>query len=632
MVDLLKVLSDKDKEILTSYIDHFGILKEYFKGVDAWLVNWNKSKQKLYHLLGNQLIAKKEVVIEKDDEIIRKEKKEFIDKSNFLDHLYDFTIRGYNKFIEEKEEGGIFSCISDSDFEDFLIHITDTHTIINGVCEKTFKYKWKNKKILQIQKGTKILRAIGKFMEYFSEFYNPNEGYVKVRNVDLFAEFQNFCNGYSLVTNDKYLKGRLCLSIIPMDFLTMSDNAEKWTSCMNWTKEGTSGGCYHVGTVEMMNSNCVIVAYLENPNRSFSWGEDEEYQWNSKRWRVLLYATKDILVSGKSYPYYNKNLTFAALEFLHELAGTNMDWHYEYGIESYLDMIHIGNANRMDNNKYWIQNNKTKKHNIIFDSHGMYNDMLNANLYPYWCYRNKVKHNIIINYSGKSTCLCCNKQVSTCAYEDDDDYNSRWIDTGDVVCDSCRTKYRCARCHNLLNKNILGNHEIVRFNGLTYCYNCFLDGFGSCPDCGALFRVHDSNSDMENEKYKNEPEIFAYDENVLGMTLSDFSEKILFGRTPIEFFNKIGQIPYYFQDNECPSWARIKDHPEYAFKPLHMCPDCKEKFLKENSYTTFDLNNLKYYNWGDFKRRAANFRLLDKPITRDNPKMYAKYRYNNLNN
>ena len=38
----------------------------------------------------------------------------------------------------------------------------------------------------------------------------------------------------------------------------MSDNNSGWESCMSWR----NNGCYRRGTVEMMNSPYVIVAYL----------------------------------------------------------------------------------------------------------------------------------------------------------------------------------------------------------------------------------------------------------------------------------------------------------------------------------------------------------------------------------
>ena len=55
-VDLINQISTKDKETMINYIDHFGVNKENFIGIDDFLRNWNHSKQNLYKLLGNNLI------------------------------------------------------------------------------------------------------------------------------------------------------------------------------------------------------------------------------------------------------------------------------------------------------------------------------------------------------------------------------------------------------------------------------------------------------------------------------------------------------------------------------------------------------------------------------------------------
>ena len=39
----------------------------------------------------------------------------------------------------------------------------------------------------------------------------------------------------------------------------MSDNDYGWDSCMGWMNEGE----YRLGTVEMMNSPCIVVAYID---------------------------------------------------------------------------------------------------------------------------------------------------------------------------------------------------------------------------------------------------------------------------------------------------------------------------------------------------------------------------------
>lgn len=88
-------------------------------------------------------------------------------------------------------------------------------------------------------------------------------------------EFEEFRICQSMCTNTTALEGKLCLSIHPLDYMTMSDNACDWSSCMSWQEDG----CYRMGTVEMMNSPCVIVAYLESSHPMYF---SREATWNSK--------------------------------------------------------------------------------------------------------------------------------------------------------------------------------------------------------------------------------------------------------------------------------------------------------------------------------------------------------------
>ena len=73
--------------------------------------------------------------------------------------------------------------------------------------------------------------------------------------------------------------------------MTMSDNANNWSSCMRWTDRsgGVDHGDYCAGTLECMNSPYIIIAYLHNPKHSFelSLYDCNDWQWNSKQWREL---------------------------------------------------------------------------------------------------------------------------------------------------------------------------------------------------------------------------------------------------------------------------------------------------------------------------------------------------------
>ena len=118
------------------------------------------------------------------------------------------------------------------------------------------------------------------------------------------------------------MDGELCLSIHPMDYMTMSDNDNNWQSCMNWMNNGD----YRLGTVECMNSPYVLVAYLHNPNHSMSIGP---YEWNSKHWRELFIIHPEMISEVKGYCFQDENLTNTILMWIKELAHNNLDWDYD---------------------------------------------------------------------------------------------------------------------------------------------------------------------------------------------------------------------------------------------------------------------------------------------------------------
>jgi hypothetical protein len=84
-------------------------------------------------------------------------------------------------------------------------------------------------------------------------------------------DFKKWQTWLSTICTVKEYKTNLVLSIHPIDFMTSSDNASGWTSCMNWRDDGG----YSSGTIEMMNSNMVIIAYLENNSKSFIFRDNQ---------------------------------------------------------------------------------------------------------------------------------------------------------------------------------------------------------------------------------------------------------------------------------------------------------------------------------------------------------------------
>lgn len=486
-INLIDKLSDKDKKTMNLYLDKYGCNKEDRISLENWLEDWSHANQKLYKLLGNNLILSFPLVYEKREAELRREISDIL-YENIIEG--EFSLNGdYHNFYWEYIR---YQDYITEDNKRFFNNLSFIENFISGKTELGIKIKKPNaKKMLQIQPGTKILKALGRVIDYFKDEYPFN---IKV--------FEEFKKRYSIIMTEKKITTTFCISIHPMDYITMSDNNSNWQSCMNWMHEG----CYHTGTIEMMNSNNVLCCYFLNPNKDSLFVFDEETidketgelvgVWNNKAWRQLFYITKDIVMGGKAYPYASKDITLIILDQIKALAAENLNWNYTFGPELYQDMAHVNSQRAMNNQRNWMRIEKKNpfKKNIIWDTKAMYNDMLNDSNTKYWCYRNKVEHTKIISISGKAKCLCCNNDISPYNIDNDEydeDYNSRYENTDSAVCKNCLdTKFYCHYCY--LHSPV---HNYVKITNYKFiCEDCAERYIKKCPCCGETFYIDYNNN------------------------------------------------------------------------------------------------------------------------------------------
>lgn len=239
-IDLIEALPAEDKVKIVNYIT-INATSDHFIGLDRWLQDWSHSKQNLYHLLGNSFIRQFPVTVEMPKTRVLERIHVALCNNNSSWHFKDTYHRFYYDYIRDAEW-------LTQDDRRFFNHLLDTENFYNGTCPLPLKIKRPDaQKMLQIQPGTKILKAVGRVIDYFKDIWE----------FDL-DHFENFKKLYAIIVSEKTLTGKLCVSIHPLDFMTMSDNDSNWTSCMSWKEQG----CYHVGTVEMMNSNNVLCCYF----------------------------------------------------------------------------------------------------------------------------------------------------------------------------------------------------------------------------------------------------------------------------------------------------------------------------------------------------------------------------------
>lgn len=276
-------------------------------------------------------------------------------------------------------------------------------------------------KNFKVTPGTKITRILGRLAKAWN-----------LPDWDAVLEAQ------SLALTSKKTKGKVCISIHPLDYMTMSDNNENWDSCMNWMDNGS----YRAGTIEMMNSPYVVVAYLKSPSNKL------DNFWNSKVWRELFIVHEDVITNIKPYPYVNEWLTKYICSWLKDLAEDSNFSHYN-------NKIMLLAENSANDDEYFNKNNIEFR----FRTNTMYNDTGRSDQWIYL--RDGLKNKIVrVNYSGYRSCIWCGEITNNFESENE------------LLCCDCesRERFYCEECGARIN-----DEEAYCLNGDYYCYDCFCE-------------------------------------------------------------------------------------------------------------------------------------------------------------
>lgn len=261
-------------------------------------------------------------------------------------------------------------------------------------------------------------------------------------------DFEIFRNHVSRITEVRKSKIKFTLSIHPLDYMTMSDNANCWESCMNWTQ---GPGSYRAGTIEMMNSPLVVVAYITTKPY---YPANTSIEWTSKSWRELIIVHPNAICSVKSYPYYNIAFDKALVNWLANLVEEKTEWRYNRKKpQESLDSCSYIEA--------WQDKEDKDNHFLLdFETNEMYNDFGNTENYGIFSINppdNKY-HTFAINYSGSMTCMCCGED----GYWSDD--------TEAVVCEDCDPPTYCYCCGERINAS-----NSIEVDGELVCEDCYHD-------------------------------------------------------------------------------------------------------------------------------------------------------------
>ena len=426
---LFDKLSEQDKTTIQEYIDDFGAnpgsqIYRNHANLNHLLRFWEGAKEEwLYQLMGNEFILEKKISYKRPISKL-KEEIERACSSHHMGLMYEFR----KNYLDKMKQIFNPTYICDDNYIAYSALIN-----LDNLANNTMTYyinpivlDFGDGRKLKIEHTSKPIRALGKIAKFIGEE----------------ESFEKFRLEHSRILNQKKLEGTLCLSIHPMDYMTMSDNVSNWHSCMSWVQTGG----YRMGTVEMMNSNCVIVGYLKSENSTC-------YGWNDKHWRCLFLATPDIITSVKGYPYYSEDLCKICVDWIKELGAKNLAWNFNETSEIESDEV----FKYIDDNYYRLET----------ETAVMYNDFGTTSHFaalPYVIRESSSKDDpymLTLNYSGITECMCCGRNTEyiydesyiycedCCSNADEEDscecehcgqwwsYDEMYEVDGDMVCPHC---------------------------------------------------------------------------------------------------------------------------------------------------------------------------------------------------
>ena len=259
---------------------------------------------------------------------------------------------------------------------------------------------------------------------------------------------QNFL---SVIIQCASAKGKLVISVHPLDYLSMSENNHNWTSCHSLDGEKSSGNLNYIADKH------TVVCYLKSDKDQLINNFPLEVPWNSKKWRALLYISEDnsLIFKGKEYPYEVVGAAeFIREEFLIKLFNSNLsEWIKPEADCIYRHNYSFGDCKKIPINEL-IKDNPNTHH---------FNDCLRSHSYSPILLYDKTKSNFSTMHIGEEVrCLECEKHL---IYFEDQ-----------VKCKKCGEGDYCEYCGNY-------DIEIETIDEEALCVDCYEENAFECYEC-----------------------------------------------------------------------------------------------------------------------------------------------------
>lgn len=285
-----------------------------------------------------------------------------------------------------------------------------------------------------------------------------------------------------MIIQQNVVSGHLCLSVHPLDYLSLSENIHNWRSCH------ALDGEYRAGNMNYMMDENTVVCYLRADKQAILPHFPEDVIWNSKKWRVLIYMADDetMFFLGRQYPFSSlKGIELIKNKLLPAVIpySTWDKYHQPVSVDIVHDTYSQENINICAGNLIPLGNGLLPLKSIVINGKNTYqfNDVLSSSCYtPLYSYRfhpfydtgeTTIRTQVHI---GKQ-CLCpkCNKNYI--------DFNER------LTCEECDMTenndnyFTCDMCGTV---NHIEYEYVLPMSDTIVCQSCFDKYTHACEECG----------------------------------------------------------------------------------------------------------------------------------------------------
>jgi hypothetical protein len=302
-------------------------------------------------------------------------------------------------------------------------------------------------------------------------------------NSEILAQIQNEA---SQIIQENKITGTLCVSVHPLDFLSLSENNAKWRSCH------ALDGEYRAGNLSYMVDSSTVICYLKSEENVQLHSFPDGMLWNNKKWRNLFYFSEDysLVFAGRPYPFAPEDILNTVKPYLFSALGLRVDDFTKWDNQAIRNFTHAdGMVSDLFEEYICIYNRLFAIRDVVEDREysQQYNDVLYSTCYkPYYCHSIwHVPDKPKVLVGGAVDCICCGKDHvsdhdTMLCYNCNQNYN----DEDYFTCDCCgRTEIR----------------DVAYFShdGEWICPTCANIYYAECYYCGQLVRTEEAQLDKE---------------------------------------------------------------------------------------------------------------------------------------